>query len=380
MKFSIQRPTFLKYLTDVQRAISPKAAIDILHGFKLELFPDALKLTGSNADITIQTIISISDEKANLQIFEEGSVVLSANIFSEIIKKLPADELEVSVDSRLQTTITSGKAEFTILGQDADMYPHLPELSAQSSLVLSSDILKKVIDQTSIAISNQESRPLLTGIHLLITDQKLLAVATDTHRLSQRTINLGEAANDAHYDLVIPGKSLKELAKMLNDDHSEVEIQIADNQVLFILGHTSFYSRLLEGNYPDTKRLIPQTSETTATFNAQGLLQAIERSSLVSHAGRNNVVKFTLDVENQEVIITGNSPEVGTVEESISFSELTGKNLEISFNPDYMRDALRSLGNTETTLEFTMPLRPFILVPTEAENDFIQLITPVRTA
>ena len=178
----------------------------------------------------------------------------------------------------------------------------------------------------------------------------------------------------------MPGKSLDELAKMLTDSSEEIEIQIAENQILFILGHTSFYSRLLEGNYPDTERLIPATSETQVEFNASELLKAIDRASLLSHAGRSNVVKLSIDVDKQAVMISSNSPEVGMVEEALEFTNLNGNSLEISFNPDYMKEALRSFGQTQTTLSFTMALRPFTLVPTESEGDFVQLITPMRTA
>ena len=380
MKFSVQRTAFIKYLTDVQRAISSKVTLEILRNIKLDLFSDGLTLTGSNADISIETIISIADEDANLQIFEEGSVALPARFFSEIVKKLPADTITIETDpNRFITKITSGSTEFSINGVDPDSFPHLAEVGATQSLRIPSDILKQVINQTVMAVSKQESRPMLMGVHLIIQDGTLLAVATDSHRLSQRKIQL-DSAKDANYNIIVPGKSLDELAKMLTDSSEEIEIQIAENQILFILGHTSFYSRLLEGNYPDTERLIPATSETQVEFNASELLKAIDRASLLSHAGRSNVVKLSIDVDKQAVMISSNSPEVGMVEEALEFTNLNGNSLEISFNPDYMKEALRSFGQTQTTLSFTMALRPFTLVPTESEGDFVQLITPMRTA
>lgn len=380
MKFSVQRTAFIKYLTDVQRAISSKVTLEILRNIKLDLFSDGLTLTGSNADISIETIISIADEDANLQIFEEGSVALPARFFSEIVKKLPADTITIETDpNRFITKITSGSTEFSINGVDPDSFPHLPEVGATQSLQIPSDILKQVINQTVMAVSKQESRPMLMGVHLIIQDGTLLAVATDSHRLSQRKIQL-DSAKAANYNIIVPGKSLDELAKMLTDSSEEIEIQIAENQILFILGHTSFYSRLLEGNYPDTERLIPATSETQVEFNASELLKAIDRASLLSHAGRSNVVKLSIDVDKQAVMISSNSPEVGMVEEALEFTNLNGNSLEISFNPDYMKEALRSFGQTQTTLSFTMALRPFTLVPTESEGDFVQLITPMRTA
>lgn len=378
MKFSIRRSAFIAALNDAQRAISSKTAIDILTGIKIEVSASKLSLTGSDADISIETIINQEDDNAALEIEEPGSVVLPARFFNEIVKKLPEDTMTITIDGRFQATIKSGQAEFTINGIDAETYPHLPEIEAENNLVIAADILKRIINQTVIAVSTQESRPILTGIHLAYSNGELLAVATDSHRLSQRRITLNDASSQ-DYDIIVPGKSLNELAKMLGDSTENVEIRIAENQILFTFANTSFYSRLLEGNYPDTDRLIPQNSETTIEFNAVEFLHSIERASLLSHAGRSNVVKLTLKASEQQAIISGTSPEIGNVEEDLSFKQLEGNDLEISFNPDYMKDALASFGQTDVKMSLTLPLRPFILVPTEDGTNFVQLITPVRT-
>ncbi len=166
---------------------------------------------------------------------------------------------------------------------------------------------------------------------------------------------------------------------MLTDDVTETELRIADNQVLFTIGQTSFYSRLLDGNYPDTTRLIPTTSNTRIEFSAPALLAAINRASLMSHEGRNNVVRLNIEVGAGQVTLFGNSPEIGNVEEQLSFNALEGEDLEISFNPDYMKVALQGLGQSTIEVAFTAPLRPFTLVPSEDKEHYIQLITPVRT-
>lgn len=376
MKFSVHRAAFIQYLNDVQRAISAKTALEILSGIKLDLSEDGLTMTGSNSDISIETVISIADEQAALNIERTGSVVLPARFFNEIVKKLPAETMTLEVNERYQAAITSGSADFTINGVDPEAYPHLPEIDSREQLTLSGDILKQVINQTVIAASKQETRPILTGIHLAFKEGELLAVATDSHRLSQRKLQL-TGKNEADHDIIVPAQSMNELAKMIGEESEDIEIQIAENQILFILGNTSFYSRLLEGNYPDTTRLIPQTATTTLEVNAPEFLRAIERASLLSHEGRNNVVKLTL--ANGQATLSSNSPEIGNVEEELTFTELKGDDLEISFNPDYMKDALRSFGQSEVLLSFTLPLRPFTLVPSEANGDFVQLITPVRT-
>ena len=378
MKFTIKRNAFIKKLTDVQRAISSKTAIEILTGLKITATENSITLTGSDSDISIENEISTDDSNYELLIDEPGSIVLPARFFSEIIKRLPENTFTIEVNDHFQATITSGQTEYQVNGVDADNYPHLPEIDTNEQLTIPADIMKQVINQTVIAVSTQESRPLLTGVHLTIKNGELHAVATDSHRLSQRKVKLSGAEN-IDYDIIVPGRSLVELSRMIADSTGSLEIQIAENQILFNFDNTAFYSRLLEGMYPDTDRLIPQSSETEIELNAVSLLHAIERASLLSHEGRNNVVKLSLNSENQTAVLSSNSPEVGNIEEELQFDKLTGNDIEISFNPDYMKAALQAFGQAEVKLSLTLPLRPFTLMPTEDSEDFIQLITPVRT-
>lgn len=375
MKFTVNRTAFMKELTDVSRAIASRTTIPVLTGLKLVADANGLTLTGSDSDISIETTLSIADETAALNIEDTGAIVLPARFFSDIVKQLPDQTMTVEITAGFQTTITSGSALFTINGLDANTYPHLPEIESTNSVSLSADTLRQIISQTVIAVSSQESRPILTGVHFSFKGNEFAAVATDSHRLSQRRVTL-EEANVNSADLIIPGKSLNELAKMLENVET-VEMQVTENQVLFSLGKTLFYSRLLEGNYPDTTRLIPTESDIKVTFNATELLAAINRASLLSHESRNNVVK--LEISETGSKITGNSPDVGQVEEALNVKNYDGNALEISFNPDYMKDALRSFGNIDIEVSFTTSLRPFILTPVENKESFIQLITPVRT-
>lgn len=377
MKFSIKRNVFLEHLNTVQRAVSSKTTIPILKGVKLELTAEKMILTGSDSDISIQTIIKKDDETAQLLIEDPGAIVLPARFFSEIIKKLPADTFSLAVDDNYQTQITSDRAVFKVNSLPADEYPHLPEIESTEKIQLAANLLKKVIDQTVIAASMQESRPILTGVHLTLQDGELTIVATDSHRLSQRKIPLN--AQNLNYDIIVPGRSLNELAKMLPDESKNVELRISENQILCLFDQTVFYSRLFEGNYPDTAQLIPTDIKTELEVDASNFLAAVERASLLSHEGNYNIVKLTLQPEQQVAKIFSNSPEVGTINEVLSFENLTGQDLEISFNPDYMKDALRSFGQADVKLNFTQPLRPFTLTPSEDKRDFIQLITPVRT-
>lgn len=380
MKFTVNRLELLKKLRNVQLAISNKTTIPILTGLKLEVTKNYLKITGSNSDISIESKIFVEDEDATLIIEETGSIVLQpARFFADIINKLQDDTFTFEVNTQLQASISSAKSFFTINALDAASYPYLPEIDTSESFTLPVLLLKRVIEQTVIAVSKHESRPILTGVNFTIKDGQLKAVATDSHRLSQRIIPV-DVPGDLSFQIVIPGNSLTELSKILTDDIEEVSVAIADNQILFMTEDTSFYSRLLEGNYPQTDQLIPADSSTQIELNVQTLKGAVGRTSLLSHAGKNNVIK--LAVENGILQLTSNSPEVGYVEEDVPFDSMSGDDLEISFNPDYLRDALNTFDGGKVTLKLISTLRPFVIVPNDSEDDhkFVQLITPIRTS
>ncbi|UFK65462.1 DNA polymerase III subunit beta [Limosilactobacillus reuteri] len=379
MNFTINRSAFISQLNNVLRAISSKTTIPILTGLKMVVNEDNIVLTGSNSDITIESVINANDAENDLTIEATGAIVLPARFFSDIVKKLPDKKVTIEVTSGFQADITSGSAKFQINGQDAENFPHLPEIETNKSVTLPNDILKEVIRQTVIAVSKQESRPILAGVHMTLKDGVLTAVATDSHRLAQRKVVLENIDNSIDFDVIIPGKSMEELSGMISDVHEDVQMQVTENQVLFIFGNTHFYSRLLEGNYPETSQLIPQTADTTVELEAGTFLSSIERASLLSHESRNDVVKLSLKPSESVVRISGDSPDIGTVEEKVVTSALDGNDLEISFNPNYMKDALRSFGQATIKISFTSPLRPFTLVPTEDQENFVHLITPVRT-
>ena len=375
MKFTVNRNLFLDNLNNVMHAISSRATIPILSGIKLNLSEDELLLTGSDTDISIEIKIPVSED---LTVGSTGSIVLPARFFSEIIRRLPGKEFSLEVKESFQTQIISENSEFTINGLDANNYPRLPEIPDESSFVISGKTFREIINETQFAVATQESRLVLTGVHFTFSPAKIHAVATDSHRLSSRALAL-ENGPQSKTDLIIPGKSLLELARIIGETNPEIRVCPGENQVLFEIGNILFYSRLLEGSYPDTERLIPTDSTTTVEFDLMELSSALDRASLLTHAGRNNVVDLTLDVDKQIAKLSGESAEIGNVEEDVGFKKLTGKNLKISFNPDYLRDALKASVTDSVVMSFTQPLRPFTVNPDKSDIDFVQLITPVRT-
>ena len=375
MKFTVNRNLFLDNLNNVMHAISSRATIPILSGIKLNLTETELLLTGSDTDISIEIKIPVSED---LTVDSTGSIVLPARFFSEIIRRLPGKEFSLEVKESFQTQIISENSEFTINGLDANNYPRLPEIPDESSFVISGKTFREIINETQFAVATQESRLVLTGVHFTFSPDKIHAVATDSHRLSSRALTL-ENGPQTKTDLIIPGKSLLELARIIGETDPEIKVCPGENQVLFEIGNILFYSRLLEGSYPDTERLIPTDSTTTVEFDLMELSSALDRASLLTHAGRNNVVDLTLDTKKQSAKLSGESAEIGNVEEDVSFKKLEGENLKISFNPDYLRDALKASVTDSVIMDFTQPLRPFTVNPDKTDIDFVQLITPVRT-
>ncbi|GEK35070.1 DNA polymerase III subunit beta [Kurthia sibirica] len=377
MKFSILRDQLLNGLNDVMKAVSSKTTIPILTGIKIDAAEDGIRLTGSDADITIQTFIPVEkDGEQLISITTTGSIVLQARMFNEIVRKLPTNEVEIEVSDQYQTRIQSGKSDFHLIGLEPNEYPMLPEVSEETQITIPGDLLRSVIRETVFAVSTSESRPVLTGVNWQVKEEGLVCVATDSHRLARRIVALENLPTNVE-SVVIPGKSLTELSKILSDASSPVNIYMTNQQVLFKTEDVLFFSRLLEGNYPDTNRLIPDSYQTTVKINGKELLQAIDRASLLAREERNNVVRFST-LSGESIEISSNSPEIGKVEEEIHVQELSGEELRISFSAKYMMDALKSLDGQDVIIQFTGAMRPFIIRSIH-DNSILQLILPVRT-
>jgi len=376
MKFIIQKEQLVQSVQDVMKAITSRTTIPILTGIKIVATEEGVTLTGSDSDISIESFIPKEEnETVIVEIQRPGSIVLQAKFFSEIVKKLPTSQVELEVDN-LQTVIRSGKSEFNLNGLDSEEYPHLPQISEENIFKIPTDLLKNIIKQTVFAVSTSETRPVLTGVNWKIENDDLICIATDSHRLALRKAKI-DANTEQAFNIVIPGKSLNELNRILDDHNEPVEIVVTENQILFKAKHILFFSRLLEGNYPDTNRLIPTESKTEIVVNAKEFLQAIDRASLLAREGRNNVVKFS--TIGQDVIeISSFTPEIGKVVEELVSESIHGEELKISFSAKYMMDALKALEGTEVKINFTGAMRPFVINPLN-DDSILQLILPVRT-
>lgn len=376
MKIRIAKSALVEAVTQVSKAVSQKTTIPVLTGMKATADQDGLILTGSNSDITIQVRIPKVEEDQE-QVFVEklGSVVIPGKIFGEIVRKLPGDYVEWEVNERYLITIRSGSTEFQLHGFDPDEYPRLPRLSADQIFSIPADELRLLIRQTGFSVATNEARGVLTGVLWQLENGILTCVATDSHRLSRRQIAIEGSDQLYLRNVIIPGKSMVELAKTFADYAGYVEIIVADHQLLVKNEHIEFYSRLLDGTYPDTNRVIPQRGDTELITSTKELLQSVERASLISRDGRDNVIKWTMSDNSVEV--TSVSQDIGSVTEEV-VARVTGAALGISFNARYMIEALRSIDSDEIRIQFTGMMTPFIIQPADRE-DTLHLIVPIRT-
>ncbi|MEJ8777137.1 DNA polymerase III subunit beta [Pseudogracilibacillus sp. ICA-222130] len=377
MKFKIQKKYLLNSIQAVSNAISSRTVIPILSGMKIDVTTEKIILTGSNSDITIQSHIPTTDDGEEvITNISEGSIVLPVPHFPDIIRKLPEDIVDITVEENYKTVIKSGKAVFTLYGQSSEEYPRVLFNQDDEPLAIKVKDIKTLIKQTVFAVSPMETRPILTGVHVKIEDGELTFTATDSHRLSLRGIKIDDKNFEAN-NIVIPGKSLQELNKIFDNDDDTVYMAILKNQVLFYTENTYFLSRLLSGNYPETDRLIPTESQTTLNIFTKDLIHTIERAALLSSRDQNNVIRLdTLD--NNMIEISGHSPEIGNVKELLDVISIEGESIKISFSARYMLDSLKAIDSDRVQIKFTGPMRPFV-IRTPEEKKILQLILPVRT-
>ena len=377
MNFKIQKKYLLNSIQAVSNAISSRTVIPILSGMKIDVTTEKIIFTGSNSDITIQAHIPATDDGEEIITnISEGSIVLPVPHFPDIIRKLPEDIVDITVEENYKTIIKSGKAVFTLYGQSSEEYPRVLFNQDDEPLALKVKDIKTLIKQTVFAVSPMETRPILTGVHVKIEDGELTFTATDSHRLSLRGIKIDDKNFEAN-NIVIPGKSLQELNKIFDNDDDTVYMAILKNQVLFYTENTYFLSRLLSGNYPETDRLIPTESQTTLNIFTKDLIHTIERAALLSSRDQNNVIRLdTLD--NNMIEISGHSPEIGNVKELLDVISIEGESIKISFSARYMLDSLKAIDSDRVQIRFTGPMRPFV-IRTPEEEKILQLILPVRT-
>lgn len=371
MKFSIDKKILLENLVSVSKAISTKNIIPVLNGIMFDLTDEGLSLTASDSELTIKSFIEAKEIK---NIEEEGKIIIQSKYIIDIIRKMPTDVINIAVIDGLKLKIYSDVNQYDLNCLDPKEYPTLKIEESKTPIIIKSDLLKKIIKETAFAISTQESRPLLTGINFKITGNILECIATDSYRLSKKTLKLDKIVK-SNVNIVIPGKTLIELDKILNDDE-ELEMHVFNNKVLFKYKNILFQTSLLSGTYPDTSNLIP--SEFNIIINTKNSLYyaSIDRAALLTQSKERNIV--TMKINDNKILITSSASEIGKVEETLEVERDNQDELEISFSSTYMLDALKTFTEEDILIMLNADNKPIVIKSVKDET-LIQMILPIKT-
>jgi DNA polymerase-3 subunit beta len=294
------------------------------------------------------------------------------------MRKITSQRVEFALIEDRLIVIKADRSEFKLRLMDVEDYPEVDFLDLDDPITLDAQLFKNIIKETNFATAQSEKRPILTGVNFKYRDNHLYCVATDSYRLSQKNVKL--RTHSKEFDIVIPNKSLDELSKILDTSNDDVELYINPNKVLFKMNNTLFQTRLLEGTYPDTMRIIPTEFPVSIPFNKEELLQAVERVSLLSPRDREtnyNIIKMTLR-EDHIVEMSSTNTEVGdALEEIIPSSDVIGPMIKIAFSSRYLVDALKAFTSNEVIIQFAGEVKPFV-IKGNLDQDLLHLILPVR--
>lgn len=375
MTFSINRDTLLNSLLIMQKGLPNRTPLPILTSIRFQVREDHIVLTSSNTDIAIQLLIDDKD----IAIKKSGEVAIPGKFLIDIIRKVTSQRIEFTLIEDRIIVIKADRSEFKLRLMDVTDYPEIDFLDGTTEpLVIDANMLKDIINETSFSASTSEKRPILTGVNFKYNDNELYVVATDSYRLSQKEVKLRSKADN--FDIVIPSKSLDELSKILDSASNDVLVYVSPNKVLFKIDNILFQTRLLEGSYPNTSRIIPTEFPVVIPFNKEELLAAVERVSLLSPRDKDtnyNIIKLKLN-QNQTIEIHSTNSEVGDANEVILASgDITGSVINIAFSSRYLVDALKSFNSSEVIINFAGEVKPFVLKGNDDPN-LLHLILPVR--
>lgn len=372
MKFTIEKNIILEALNNVTRALSQKLTIPVLSGIKFELNDEGLYLTASDSELTIKSFIP---EKNIKHIDGKGIVIIQSKYILEIIKKMPSDIINFEKTDDLKIKISTDINEYMLNCFNPDDYPNIIIEESKESFKVKAITLKEIINQTSYAMSTQEVRPLLTGLNMKISGDIFECIATDSYRLSKKTINV-ENSNEVNMNVVIPGRNINELEKILEDDDEDVQIHIFNNKLLFIYNNIMIQSNLLSGQYPQTSHFIPNDFAYMINLSLKDYFDAIDRAALLAQNKDKNIVK--MKIQDKEMIISSGAAEIGKTEETLKIDSNKKEKIEVSFSSKYMLDALKVIKDDNILLLMNDDDKPILIKPITDEN-LTELILPIKT-
>lgn len=364
MKIVCKKSNLVKGVSIVSKAVPSKTTMPILECILIDATTDIIRLTANDMELGIQTDIEG-------EILERGMIAIDAKIFSEIVRKLPDNDVIIETNENLQTTIVCEKAKFDISGKPGEEFSYLPVIEKEDSIEISQFTLKEVIRQTIFSIADTESNKLMTGELFEIQDNILRVVSLDGHRISIRKIELKDQVNDKK--LVVPGKTLIEVSKILSGElESQVYISYTNNHIVFEFDNTIVVSRLIEGEYFKIDQMLSSDYDTKVKINKKELLSCIDRATLLVKEGDKKPIIINIGDEVMELKIKS---QIGSMNEEIVINK-EGKDLLIGFNPKFLIDALRVIDEEEVTLYLMNAKAPCFIK--DDKESYIYLILPVN--
>ena len=364
MKLICSKANLLKGVNIVSKAVPTRTTMNILECILIDASTDEIKFTANDMELGIET-------KIEGEIVEHGIIALDAKIFSEIVRKLPDNEVTIETDNSFQTLITCEKAKFNIIGKSGEDFSYLPYVERMDSIIMSQFTLKEVIRQTIFSIADNDNNKLMTGELFEISENQLKVVSLDGHRISIRNINLKDYYK--YKKVVVPGKTLNEISKILpGSADKEVVIYITDNHIIFEFDQTTVVSRLIEGEYFRIEQMLSSDYETKVRINKKELLDCIDRATLLIKEGEKKPIIMNVADGHMELKINS---FIGSMNEDIDIDK-EGKDILIGFNPKFFIDALRVIDEDEVTLYMVNPKAPCFIK--DDEESYIYLILPVN--
>jgi DNA polymerase-3 subunit beta len=372
MKFTINREEFLKGLNIASRAVANKVAVAVLANLKIELDERGLFITGSNYDLTIRTFIPYKSEaKEIMRNYKEGATLINGRIITEIVRKMDAEEVTLDVIDSTIAVISDTHFESRLNCVKPEEYPDIDLEPTGTEIKLTKDAFSSIVSQTAFAASIKEQRPILTAMNLEADSGSLVATTTDSARMARKVLKIAE---NIRFVANVPAKMMVEVDRLM-EGTAAVSVSLSDKKALFTLDRTIIATRLVAGDYPNTKNIIPRSCNYFLEVNASELAKAIDRTTILS-IDRENVVDLSMSEFGVE--ISAKSSQVGTAVEKLETYKFEGQSLKISFNSEFVLSAIRALNCEDVTFEFVGEMKPFV-VRNASDDSVIQIVTPVRT-
>lgn len=374
MKFRISKEKFLEGLQQVQGVVSSRATLPILSNVLLEADNNELRLTTTDLDVTVSGRVTPKDDSdtTTITVEEPGSITLPVRRLASIVRELPASEIEITVGDENTAAIKCGNSYFKILGLSPDDFPPPARFDEVKEFKISQKTLRDGLKKTAYAISTDETRYVLNGIYCQFKEGKMTLVATDGRRLAMTDADL-EFPESNEVSVIIPTKAVNELQRLLKDDPGELKIRIGARQIAFELNANLLVSKLIEGNYPNFRQVIPGAAKERVTLEREVFLHAAQRVSLLA-PDKTNSVKLNFTRDNIE--ITANSADIGEARESLAV-KYSGPEMSIAFNPEYLVAPFRNLDTDEVFLDLIDEVSPGVI---KINTPFLYVLMPMRVS